>query len=189
MSGKIEGQFVPHPQDLVESAAWHEAMQHTYIVSLVNFLEREHLRHGGRENGNLVAPHSQLQSGEGGGRIHPRAIQQTIEKAQRLGLIRVTPGGRRKGPSRFALTYLDVDSKKPTRDYLYVAPETTAEIREARKQPKRRSSSWTKESVPPGWRKPSGVANSRSKPAELQPAQMVGQSAGANGRSICRRKW
>ena len=56
MSVKIEGQFVPFPQDLMESPAWWEALQHRYVQSLLNFLIHEHLHHGGKENGNLVAP-------------------------------------------------------------------------------------------------------------------------------------
>ena len=107
MSARIEGQFAPSPQDLVESPAWCEALLHPYIMSLVNFLVREHLRHGGKENGNLVAPYTQLQSyRDGGGGIRTPEILPTIDRAQRLGLIRVTPGGHRRGPSRYALTWL-----------------------------------------------------------------------------------
>ena len=84
MSAKIEGQFAPSPRDLVESPAWWEALQHPYIMSLVNFLVREHLRHGGKENGNLAAPYRQLQSyRDGGGGIRTPEILPTIDRAQR----------------------------------------------------------------------------------------------------------
>src|SRR5690349_11865422 len=165
MSAKIDGQFAPFPQDLMESSAWQEALLHPYIMSLVNFLVREHLRHGGRENGSLVAPYSQLQSyGDRGGRIRTPEILPTINRTKALGLIRVMPGGHRKGPSRYALTWLPTqDGKKPSRDYLGVAPETIRAIAEGRKQKQRRSTSWTKETAPPQWQRRS--ANSKSKQA------------------------
>ncbi len=165
MSAKIDAQFAALTQDLVESPAWWEALQHPYIMSLLNFLIREHLRHGGKENGNLAAPYSQLQSyGDGGGRIRTPEILPTIDRTRRLGLIQVTPGGHRRGPSRYALTWLPTHAgKKPTRDYLAVAPETIRDIAEARKQKQRRSTSWTKETAPPRWQR--RTANGKSKHA------------------------
>src|SRR5205814_222765 len=135
MSVKIEGQFLPFPQDLLESPAWWEALQHRYVQSLLNFLIHEHLHHGGKENGNLVAPYKQLRRYcEDGGGIRAGATLSTIDIARRLGLIRVMAGGHRRGPSRYALTWLPThDGKKPTRDYLAVAPEIVHEIAEARK--------------------------------------------------------
>src|SRR5262249_9287878 len=164
MNIKIDGQFMPFPQDLLESPAWWEALQHPYIMSLLNFLIHEHLHHGGKENGNLVAPYSQLQSYRvGGGCIRAPAILPTIDAAVRLGLIRVTPGGHRRGPSRYALTWLPTrDGKGPSRDYLAILPETIRAIAEARKKKQRRSTSWTKETAPPRWQR--RTANSKSKP-------------------------
>jgi len=56
MSVKIEGQFLPFPQDLLESSAWWEALQHRYVMSLLNFLIHEHLHHGGKENAISLPP-------------------------------------------------------------------------------------------------------------------------------------
>src|SRR5437879_4735522 len=96
MSVKIEGQFLPFPQDLLESSAWWEALQHRYVMSLLNFLIHEHLHHGGKENGNLVAPYKQLRRYcEDGGGIRAGATLSTIDIARRLGLIRVMAGGHR----------------------------------------------------------------------------------------------
>jgi hypothetical protein len=192
MRAKIEGQFAPSPRDLVESPAWCEALLHPYIMSLLNSLIREHLHHGGKENGNLVAPYSQLQSyGDGGGRIRTPEIRPTIDRTLRLGLIRVTPGGHRRGPSRYALTWLPTyDGEKPSRDYLAVAPETIRAIAEGRKQKQRRSTSWTKETAPPRWQR--RTANSKSKQAvsasadskSILIAPPASQSDSANGKSI-----
>jgi hypothetical protein len=196
MSAKIDGQFVPFPQDLLESPAWWEALQYRYVQSLLNFLLHEHLHHGGKENGNLVAPHRQLgRYCDDGGSIRTRAIRPTIETAKRLGVVRVMPGGHRSGPSRYALTWLPThDDKKPTRDYLAVAPQTVHEIAEARKDAKRRSTSWSRECAPPGYRKPwhspgangspkRGVDDGANGSPNLS-AQMAVQSVGTNGSPI-----
>src|SRR6266699_177507 len=94
MSAKIDGPFVAFPQDLLESPAWREAFQHPYIMSLLNFLNHEHMHHGAKENGNLVAPYKQLRRYcEDGGGIRAGATLPTIDIARRLGLIRVMAGG------------------------------------------------------------------------------------------------
>ena len=72
---------------------------------LIDFLEIEHLKHGGVENGSLLAPYSQLVS-FGIGR---RFIHGAIQEAGQRGLIQVERGGRRgvvlTEVSRFRLTY------------------------------------------------------------------------------------
>src|SRR5438046_2731004 len=99
MKQKIEGQFAPRPRVLLESRAWSAAGNH--VRRLVDFLELEHLRHGGQENGKLKAPRRQLWAFG----IHPRSISPAIADGIRLGLIDVCRGSRRR-PSTYTLTWL-----------------------------------------------------------------------------------
>jgi hypothetical protein len=65
------------------------------------FLLREHLRHGGQENGKLKAPHRQLVAlGIGAG-----LVVGAIQDLERTGLVRCHRRGRRR-PSLFELTWL-----------------------------------------------------------------------------------
>jgi len=68
---------------------------------LIDFLMSEHLAHGGRENGQLLAPWNQLER-SGIGR---RFIARTVAEAVLLGLLDVRKGVGR-APSRYTLTFL-----------------------------------------------------------------------------------
>ena len=96
--------WVYHTHDLIASAAWRG--QSINCRRLIEFLECEHLSHGGNENGNLVAPYSQLVAAG----ITRRLIHATIHEAECRGLIRVERGGRRgmvmSDLNRFRLAYL-----------------------------------------------------------------------------------
>ena len=103
---------------------------------MIDFLEIEHLRHGGNENGYLVAPYSQL-VGFGLGR---RLIAGAIREAEQRGLVKVERGGK-KGTTmteltRFTLTYHWTktkvnglwDCKEPTNNWrTFQNPDATAE--------------------------------------------------------------
>lgn len=95
--------FIYHTLDLMASPAWQG--RSIACARLVDFLELEHARHGGAENGSLLAPYTQLV--EFG--IGRRLIAPAIREAERRGLIRVERGGK-KGTAitelnRFTLTY------------------------------------------------------------------------------------
>jgi hypothetical protein len=95
--------WIWHTIELVSSPAWRT--RSINCRRLIDFLEIEHLQHGGVENGSLLAPYSQLVS-FGIGR---RFIHGAIKVAEQRGLIQVDRGGR-KGVvltevSRFRLTY------------------------------------------------------------------------------------
>jgi hypothetical protein len=100
-----EGQpWIWHTLELKRSAAWLGRSIH--CIRLLEFLEREHLEHGGMENGELVAPYSQLERNGIGRRFIWRAIHQCNKR----GLLKVKRGGR-KGTtmtecSRYTLTYM-----------------------------------------------------------------------------------
>jgi hypothetical protein len=54
----VKDQFVMLPRELLESTAWRGRSVNAGRV--IEFLMLEHMRHGGRENGNLKAPQRQL---------------------------------------------------------------------------------------------------------------------------------
>lgn len=88
--------------ELISSDAWRFRSMH--CARLLDFLEVEHLRHGGVENGSLVAPYSQLET-----HIGRRFINKAIAEAEARKLIEVKRGGL-KGRAmtdlnRFRLTY------------------------------------------------------------------------------------
>src|SRR4051812_42005316 len=91
--------FIKLPRDLLESAAM--ASLGLPGFRLLRVLMLEHMRHGGKRNGFLLAPRRQLVAA--GIRTHD--ISSTIEQLERTGLIDCRRGiGRR--PSTYALTWL-----------------------------------------------------------------------------------
>ena len=135
MKYKIPGQFAPRPRELLESRAW--AATSIHVRRLIEFLEIEHLRHGGQENGLLKAPRPQLCAFG----LHRRSISAAIEEGIRLGLINVCRGSRRQ-PSRYSLTWLPLhDGSPPSNRFTECAAAADA-IVQAAKHAKRRSSSW-----------------------------------------------
>jgi hypothetical protein len=96
--------FVWHTRDLLLSPAWRGRTIN--CVRLIEFLEVEHLAHGGVENGALLAPFDQLQRFG----IPRRLIKATIQEAEAKGLVIVkrgkVPGQKRPKANRYRLTYL-----------------------------------------------------------------------------------
>ena len=91
--------WVKLPRGLLESAAWRSLGINAR--RFVDFLLIEHMRHGGRENGKLLAPRRQLEK-FGIGAHH---VTGAIEECERVGLVDCQRGvGRR--PSVYALTWL-----------------------------------------------------------------------------------
>ena len=115
--------WIWHTIELFSSAAW--LGRSINCRRLIDFLEIEHLKHGGNENGSLLAPYSQLVR-IGIGR---RLIAPAIHDAEQRGLVRVERGGKRGTTmtelSRFTLTYHWTrskvnglwDWKQPTNDW------------------------------------------------------------------------
>ena len=96
--------WIWHTLDLIASPAWRNRSIH--CRRLIDFLEREHLQHGGNDNGSLIATYSQLEV-EG---ISRKSIHGAIQEAERRGLIAIERGGRKGAVmnelNRFRLTYL-----------------------------------------------------------------------------------
>jgi len=129
---KINGQFVPLPRQLVVSTAWRAASLNAR--HMLDHLIEEHLRHGGKSNGILLAPRRQLEQ-----LIHRNAVTNTINELQRLGLIDLKPGLGRT-PSTYTLTWLPhADGSPPTDRWHQSEAENYANsLIAARKQAKTR---------------------------------------------------
>ena len=129
---KINGQFVPLPRQLVISAAWRATSLNAR--HMLDHLIEEHLSHGGKRNGCLLAPRRQLEQ-----LMHRNAVTNTINELQRLGLIDLKSGLGRK-PSTYALTWLHhADGSPPTDRWHQSEAENYAKtLLAARKQAKTR---------------------------------------------------
>jgi hypothetical protein len=117
---KLEGQFIPHTLDMRESPGFRALTMPARRV--LDFLELEHLRHGGAENGNLLAPYAQLVTWG----VTKRDIAPAIATLVRFGFIRRTEHGQRLGgrpnATRYALTWLPTsDGQLPTEDFRKVS--------------------------------------------------------------------
>jgi hypothetical protein len=99
--------FVMMPRSLLESPAWRALGIHAR--RLVDFLLIEHLSHGGRHNGALVAPRRQLESFG----IGSHFISAAVAEAEHVGVIDHIRGVGR-APSRYALTWLPMGDTPPT---------------------------------------------------------------------------
>lgn len=113
---KLEGQFIPHTLDMRESPGFRALTMPARRI--LDFLELEHLRHGGAENGRLLAPYAQLVAWG----VTKRDIAPAIATLVRYGFIRRTEHGERLGgrpnATRYALTWLPtVDGQLPTEDF------------------------------------------------------------------------
>ncbi len=103
---KIEGQFVPLPRDLLASDAWR-----TISINgrrFIDFLMLEHLRHGGRQNGNLKAPQRQLYAAG----VGPHHCSEAIAEVEERGLVEVYRYGQRVA-TEYGLTWLPTHDGSP----------------------------------------------------------------------------
>jgi hypothetical protein len=108
--------FIMLPRPLLASKAWQSAGINTH--RLLWFLMLEHLAHGGKCNGELVAPRQQLV----GFGIGCRFISQAIAEADDLGLIDVSRG-KGRAPNRYALTWLPLKGgNEPTNRWRHCEP-------------------------------------------------------------------
>lgn len=122
--------------ELVTSPAWRARSINT--IRLINDLLADYMRHGGTENGNLMATYDQ-QVASGSSR---RLINDAVEEAKFLGLIRVEPGGRwadTNVPSRYRLTWLvdDRDYSPATNQWKGKTEETIKKWQEKRSEKRR----------------------------------------------------
>jgi hypothetical protein len=93
------GQFVKLPREVLESDAWRGLSINAR--RFLDFLMIEHMRHGARENGALLAPRRQLED-FGIGR---HFISAAIDEIERAGLVHCVRGTGRR-PSFYGLSWL-----------------------------------------------------------------------------------
>lgn len=115
-SWKFDEAFVGEPMSLLESPAY-RALNFP-AVKILGFLKLEHVRHGGAENGRLMAPYRQLQA-QG---ISPRKIKPALAMLEAFGIIRCTSDGERLGgrpnAAKYALAWLPTcDGSLPSAGY------------------------------------------------------------------------
>jgi hypothetical protein len=111
----MKGQFVKLPRDLLDSLILSLLRINTW--RLLCFLMREHLHHGGQENGLLLAPREQLE--EYG--IGAHFISDAVDQAEQLGLIDCERGAGKR-PSRYGLTWIKRhDGSEPSNRWRAVA--------------------------------------------------------------------
>ncbi|MBB3264040.1 hypothetical protein FHW79_001655 [Azospirillum sp. OGB3] len=107
--------------ELMSSPAWRA--RSIYCVRLIEFLQIEHMAHGGYENGKLKATYDQLDRFG----IPRKYIKATIQEAEGLRLIEVQQGGQKgvveNHASLYRLTFYHSSVKgRPGERSYYVAP-------------------------------------------------------------------
>jgi hypothetical protein len=124
--------FVKLPRDLIESDAW--KVQSLTCRRLIDFLMLEHMAHGGKENGALVATRRQLEDFG----LRRNSIAGAIREAERLGLAHCDHGGHRVA-SRFTLTWLPHhDGGPPSNRWREYRPSQKPQV-PANKRPRRKA--------------------------------------------------
>lgn len=106
---RIDGQFIAHRVELLESAAW--ASLSLAARKVLDRLEIEMAHHGGKENGNLPCTYADFERHG----IRRKSIAPAIGELETAGLLRVTYRGRGgnatfRQPSRYRLTYVGSDA-------------------------------------------------------------------------------
>jgi len=111
-------QFVKMPRGLMASDAW--LSMRAGHLKIISALCEEHMRCGGRNNGNLKAPHRQLAALS----IAPGRIARLIRDLEEWGLIECQRGGMRTA-TRYGLAWLPrADHRPPSNAWRdYRAPE------------------------------------------------------------------
>ena len=103
--------FIKMPRALLASDAWRSLSINAR--RFVDFLMLEHMSHGGRKNGLLLAPRRQLEQAGIGAQYISSAVEETASQ----GLVLVKRGSGRQ-PNTYALSWLPLlDGSKPDRPW------------------------------------------------------------------------
>jgi hypothetical protein len=135
---KIGGQYVPHLRELIEAPAWR--VLSLSARRLLDRIEIEHMRHGGRDNGKLAVTFDDF--------VEYGMDRDTIAPAMReciaLGVLVITRRGRAgnaefHAPNLFLLPYLKTDTSAQRWREITTIEEAKALVREvARRRSKNR---------------------------------------------------
>lgn len=101
----INGPFVAHSLEMRQSPAWRALTDDARRV--LDVLEIEHMRHAGRQNGELIATYDQFVAAG----IRRASVSGAIRVCEALGFLEVAKRGGKSAagfrfPSRYRLTYL-----------------------------------------------------------------------------------
>jgi hypothetical protein len=104
MSSKVPGpprgqSWIWITRDILESSAWRSLSINAR--RFIDFLLIEHMKHGGRKNGQLLAPRRQLEEAGIGSHFVSPAIEETVSR----GFVLVKRG-RGRQPNIYAITWL-----------------------------------------------------------------------------------
>jgi hypothetical protein len=111
--------FVPLTRTLLENPRYRSLGINAR--RLLDFLALEQVRHGGANNGYLLAPRRQIEDAG----IGARYVTGAIEELEQAGLIAVKRGTGKR-PSTYALTWLPMGTA-PSKPKRYTASVATAE--------------------------------------------------------------
>jgi hypothetical protein len=114
MTSKIPEQFIPRPRSMLESKAYRSLSLSARRV--MERIELEHLRHGGKDNGKLPVTRRDFSTyGVRESSVFP-GLHEAIEK----GFVRITRKGRsgKHGmPTEYRLTYIHANNRPPTNEW------------------------------------------------------------------------
>jgi hypothetical protein len=107
-------QFVKHERCLLESPAWRALSGDGRKV--LDRIELEHLRHGGRDNGCLIVTYADFIAYGIGTR---RIVKRCLSEAEALGLLEIKRGsnGDIRAANQYRLTYLPASNQAATNDW------------------------------------------------------------------------
>lgn len=120
-SSGIEGQFIAHRIEMLESTAW--ASLNLAARRVLDRLEIEHAHHGGKENGKLPCTYDDFERFG----VRRASVAAAIRLLEAAGLLEVTHSGRGgngefRDPARYRLTYLKTAKANPTDEWRKVTP-------------------------------------------------------------------
>lgn len=118
--------FIPHRIELLTSPAWRKRPRP--LATILERLEIEHMRHAGKENGNLHVSYDQFAAFG----VSRRAINPSLKIGVAIGLVEVIQSdaweGDVRSPNRYRLTYVPAKGKlAPTDEWSFLDdPRVTA---------------------------------------------------------------
>jgi hypothetical protein len=141
MKNRISGLFVPHGLRLLESPAWRVLGREAHL--LLDRIEIEHMRHGCKENGNLIVTYADLEEYIG---CHRRGITRAQHDTEALGLLLIKRGrggnGEFRAPNTFTLSYLPVEGRDPSNEWAEIKTIEEARARLTAVRRQRQQSTW-----------------------------------------------
>lgn len=127
--------WIPHRQEMLTSPSWRKRPK--ALIKLLDRMEIEHLRHGGKENGHFIVTYDQFV--EFG--VTRKVIKPMLRLGAALGLLQVIQDenwmGDVRQPNRYRLTYLPAKGQKaPSDEWSFLeADQVTAILAAYKAQP------------------------------------------------------